>query len=44
MKTNKELNKAYDARMQDRVRPKQSEYNWEPLAAVIKQWASKANV
>ena len=46
MKTNKEKNLAHDARMQERVRPKQPEYNWEPLEAVIRQWIlkSKANV
>jgi hypothetical protein len=45
MKTNKELNTAYDARMQERMRPKPVEYKWEALDAVIKQWqAKKANV
>jgi hypothetical protein len=38
MKTNKEKNIEYDAKMQDRVRPKQPEYSWEPLEAVIRQW------
>jgi hypothetical protein len=42
MKTNKELNTAHDAKMQERMRPKQPEYNWEPLDAVIKQWKAKA--
>jgi len=38
MKTNKEKNQAHDAKMAERMRPKQPEYNWEPLDAVIKQW------
>jgi hypothetical protein len=38
MKTNKEKNVEHDARMQERVRPKQPEYNWRPLEAVIRQW------
>jgi hypothetical protein len=38
MKTNKEKNLAHDAKMQERVRPKQKEYDFEPLARVIKQW------
>jgi hypothetical protein len=38
MKTNKEKNLAHDAKMQERMRPKQPEYNWEPLEAVIRQW------
>ena len=44
MKTNKEKNLAHDARMQERVRPKQPEYSWELLEAVMRQWTSKANV
>jgi len=36
MKTNKEKNLAYDAKMAERVRPKQAEYNWEPLEDAIK--------
>ena len=38
MKTNKEKNLAHDARMRDRVRPKQPEYDWGLLEAVIRQW------
>jgi hypothetical protein len=38
MKTNKEKNIEHDAKMQDRVRPKQPEYSWQPLEAVIRQW------
>jgi hypothetical protein len=38
MKTNKELNQEFDQKQKDRVRPKDSEYQWEPLAAVIRQW------
>ena len=43
-KTNKEKNLEHDARMRDRVRPKQPEYAWELLEAVMQKWASKANV
>jgi len=43
MKTNKELNTEYDKAQQDRVRPKQPEYNWEPLEAVIRQWILKSH-
>jgi hypothetical protein len=42
MKTNKEKNLEHDARMQEKQRPKQPEYNWEPLDAVIKQWKAKS--
>jgi hypothetical protein len=38
MKTNKELNQAYDAKQRDRMRPAPKEYNWQPLEAVIRQW------
>ena len=38
MKTNKELNTAYDKGQRERVRPKQPEYNWKPLEDVIRQW------
>ena len=38
MKTNKEKNLEHDARMQARVRPKQRDWAWEGLDAVIKQW------
>jgi hypothetical protein len=38
MKTNKELNQAHDAKQAERVRPKQPEYEFEPLAQVIRQW------
>ena len=37
-KTNKEKNLEHDARQQERVRPKQKDYDWEPLEAVIRQW------
>ena len=43
MKTNKEKNLAHDAKMQERVRPAPKEYNWEPLAEVIRQWKAGAN-
>ena len=38
MKTNKELNTAYDKSQADRVRPKTLEYNYKDLEAVIRQW------
>ena len=38
MKTNKEKNLAHDARMRDRVRPKQPEYDYTMLEAIIRQW------
>ena len=38
MKTNKELNTAYDKSQADRVRPKIPEYNYKDLEAVIRQW------
>jgi len=44
MKTNKEKNLAHDARMQERVRPKQAEYDYTLLEAIMRKWASKANV
>ena len=37
-KTNRELNQAHEARTTDKIRPKESEYNFEPLAQVIRQW------
>ena len=38
MKTNRELNQEYDAKQTAKVRPKQTEYNFEPLEAVIRKW------
>lgn len=38
MKTNKELNTAYDKAQRERVRPKQPSYNPKPLEDVIRQW------
>jgi hypothetical protein len=38
MKSNKEKNMEYDARMQARVRPKPIEYNYKLLEDVIRQW------
>lgn len=37
-KTNRELNTAHAARQAAKIRPKQPEYNFEPLEAVIRQW------
>jgi hypothetical protein len=42
MKTNKEKNTAHDAKMQERMRPKQTEFNYAPLEAVIRQWVLRA--
>ena len=38
MKTTRELNQAHDARTSDKIRPKHTEYIFEPLAQVIRQW------
>ena len=40
MKTNKEKNLAHDARMAERVRPKQPVYDFTALEAVIRQWVA----
>jgi hypothetical protein len=40
MKSNKEKNLAHDAKMQEQLRPKKKEYNFEPLEAVIRQWVA----
>ena len=46
MKTNKEKNLEYDAKMAERMRPKQPEYNFKPLEDAIRAMIlnSKANV
>ena len=36
MKTNKEKNLAHDAKMQERMRPKQTVYNYKPLEDAIR--------
>jgi len=38
MKTNKELNTAHDARMAERIRPKQPAYDFTALEAVMREW------
>jgi len=38
MKTNKELNTAHDAKMAEKIRPKQPAYDFTALEAVMKQW------
>jgi hypothetical protein len=45
MKTNKEKNLAHDAKMQERMRPKQIDYNFKPLEDAIRAMIlnSKAN-
>jgi len=42
MKTNRELNEAFDKKQTERVRPKQPEYNWKPLEDVIRQWIARS--
>ena len=37
-KTNRELNQAHDQKQKEQVRPKQGQYNYAPLEAVIRQW------
>ena len=39
MKTNKELNQAYDQRQAEKVRPKGPAYDFKPLEAVMRVWA-----
>ena len=41
MKTNKELNTAFDAKQRERVRPSPKEYQFEELEKVIRQWVTK---
>ena len=38
MKTNKEKNLEHDARMQERVRPKQRDYDWAELERIMHAW------
>ena len=38
MKTNRELNQAYDAAQTAKVRPKQPVYNFKPLEDVVRSW------
>lgn len=40
MKTNKEKNKEFDAAQSARGRPKQPEYDFVALEAVIRQWVA----
>lgn len=43
MKTNRELNTAYDTKQAEKIRPKeQIEYNWKPLQDVIRQWIARS--
>ncbi len=37
-KTNRQLNTEHDQRMAERVRPKQPDYDFAPLEAVVRQW------
>jgi hypothetical protein len=43
MKTNKEKNTAHDAKMQERVRPKQKDFEWAELEKIVHQWRTAAN-
>lgn len=38
MKTNRELNQAYDAAQKAKVRPKQPVYNFKPLEDIMRAW------
>jgi hypothetical protein len=38
MKTNRELNTEHAQRELERVRPKQPNYDFEPLEAVVRAW------
>ena len=38
VKTNKQKNQEHDARMSAKVRPKPVAYEFEALAAIMKQW------
>ena len=38
MKTNKEKNLEHDAKELAKIRPKSTDYNFQPLEAVIRQW------
>lgn len=40
-KSNRELNQEHEKRELMRVRPKQPQYNFAPLEAIIKQWQEK---
>jgi len=40
MKTNKEKNQAHDAQASARIRPKQPEYEFTALEAVMRQWVA----
>lgn len=42
MKTNRELNEAYDAKQKTKVRPKQPAFNYKPLEDVIRIWITKS--
>ena len=37
-KTAREKNTAYNARQQDRIRPKQSDYQFDDLQEVVNSW------
>jgi hypothetical protein len=37
---NRKLNQDYEARTADKIRPKQPDYDFEPLTKVIRQWVT----
>ena len=43
-KTNREKNTEHDKKELLRVRPKQPQYSYKELEAIIRQWVVKANV
>jgi hypothetical protein len=40
-KTNREKNLEHDARQAEKIRPKQPDYNWKELEAVIRSWEKR---
>lgn len=42
MKTNRELNTAYDKQAQERIRPKQGEYQLTALEQVVRLWIEES--
>ena len=41
MKTNREKNTEYDAKVKERMRPKEPAYDYKPLEDAIRQWVTK---
>lgn len=42
-KTNRDKNTEHDRKELLRVRPKQAQYNFKELEAIVRQWARKAD-